>query len=74
MYDILAFVLASTATTGAAAKKHLEDVHGRLERALAHAALFERLLAAAVVQLALLRIAQYLIRIRNLLELLTNNH
>ncbi len=68
MNHVLALVLLS-ATTTAAAKEHLEDVHGRVT-ALAHAALLECLLAASIVDVTLLRITQNLVRLRDELELL----
>ena len=72
MYHVLALVVATPAATAAtaAAEEHLEQVHGRAEAALGQAALLERLLAALVVELALLGVAEHLVRLRYVLELL----
>lgn len=68
---VLALVLASAATTaGATTEEHLEDVHWRTERALRHAALFERLLTSSVVDVTLLRVAEHFVCVRDMLELL----
>ena len=71
VYDVFAlvFFFAASTATAAAAKEHVEYVHGRGEAAFAAAALLQALLAYLIVQVTLFWVRQDFIGLRYLLEL-----